>query len=83
MMNHDDVIDDNDDGDDVIDNNDDDDDVIDDGGDVIDDNNDGDDVIGYHDDGDAVVDCPTKWSLWYWFLDFYDNHLYFDTQMTW
>ena len=25
-----------------------------------------------------LVDCPTRWSLWYGYLDFY-----FDTQMTW
>ena len=29
-----------------------------------------------------VVDCPTRWSLWYWYLDFYVDHLYFDTQIT-
>ena len=29
-----------------------------------------------------VVDCPARWSLWYWYMDFYVDHLYFDTQMT-
>ena len=29
-----------------------------------------------------LVDCPTRWSLWYLCLDFYVDHLYFDTQMT-
>ena len=23
-----------------------------------------------------LVDCPTRWSLWYWYLDFYVDHLY-------
>ena len=29
-----------------------------------------------------VVDCRTRWSLWYSYLDFYIDHLFFDTQMT-
>ena len=29
-----------------------------------------------------LVDCPTRWSLWYWYMDFYVDHLYFDNQMT-
>ena len=32
--------------------------------------------------GKDLVDCPTRWSLWYLCLDFYVDHLYFDTQMT-
>ena len=32
-----------------------------------------------------IVDCPTRWSLWYWYLDFYVYHLYlylyFNTQI--
>ena len=23
----------------------------------------------------ALVDCPTRWSLWYWYWDFYVDHL--------
>ena len=22
------------------------------------------------------VDCPTRWSLWYWYLDFYVDHIF-------
>ena len=29
-----------------------------------------------------IVDCRTRWSLWYWYLDVYVDHLYFSTQMT-
>ena len=25
--------------------------------------------------GQCIVDCPTRWSLWYWYLDFYVDHL--------
>ena len=25
--------------------------------------------------GERIVDCPTRWSLWYWYLDFYVDHL--------
>ena len=25
---------------------------------------------------DILVDCPTRWSLWYWYLDFYVDHLF-------
>ena len=31
----------------------------------------------------VLVDRPTRWSLWYGYLDFYVNHLYFDIKMTW
>ena len=29
----------------------------------------------------VLVDCPTRWSLWYGYLDFYVDHLYFHTQI--
>ena len=32
--------------------------------------------------GSWLPKCPTRWSLWYWYLDFYVDHLYFNTQMT-
>ena len=25
--------------------------------------------------GGPIVDCPTRWSLWYWYWDFYVDHL--------
>ena len=30
----------------------------------------------------SIVDCPTRWSLWYWYLDVYVDHLHFDTQIS-
>ena len=32
--------------------------------------------------GSHIVDCPTRWSLWYWYFDFYVDHLYFNIKMT-
>ena len=26
-----------------------------------------------------LADCPTRWSLWYWYLDFYVDHLHIST----
>ena len=34
------------------------------------------------DDRDDVVSRPTRWSLWYWYLDVYVDHLYFQIQVT-
>ena len=31
---------------------------------------------------DIVVSRPTRWSLWYWYLDVYVDHLYFQIQVT-
>ena len=30
---------------------------------------------------DIVVSRPTRWSLWYWYLDVYVDHLYFQIQV--
>ena len=30
----------------------------------------------------SIVSRPTRWSLWYWYLDVYVDHLYFQIQVT-
>ena len=32
--------------------------------------------------GYTIVNRPTRWSLWYWYLDVYVDHLYFQIQVT-